>query len=49
MAACFVAGAAGRKKDEGIRAVLGAEDWELQNMCNSQFTIGSWNSGITAM
>jgi aromatic ring-opening dioxygenase catalytic subunit (LigB family) len=49
MAACFVAGAAGRKEDEGTRAVLGAEDWELQNMCNSQFTIGRWNSGITAI
>jgi hypothetical protein len=22
--------------------VLGAETWELQNMCNSQFTIGNW-------
>jgi aromatic ring-opening dioxygenase catalytic subunit (LigB family) len=49
MAACFVAGAAGRKEDEGSKAVLGAEDWELQNMCNSQFTIGSWDNGIAAM
>jgi len=48
MAACFVAGAAGRKEDEGNKAVLGAEDWELQNMCNSQFTLGSWERGITA-
>lgn len=40
--ACFVAGVAGRKEDEGCKAVLGAEDWELQNMCNSQYTIGSW-------
>jgi aromatic ring-opening dioxygenase catalytic subunit (LigB family) len=49
MSACFVAGAAGRKEDEGSKAVLGAEDWELQNMCNSQFTIGSWDNGIAAM
>jgi aromatic ring-opening dioxygenase catalytic subunit (LigB family) len=43
MAACFVAGAAdGLKESEGEECVLGAEDWELVNMCNSQFTIGSW-------
>ncbi|KUJ07453.1 extradiol ring-cleavage dioxygenase class iii protein-like protein subunit B [Mollisia scopiformis] len=42
MAACFVAGAAGRKEDVGCRAEMGAEDWELRNMCNSQFTLGSW-------
>lgn len=46
--ACFVAGAAGRKEDEGVECVMGAEDWELQNMCNSQFTLGSWPKGITA-
>ncbi|KAH6684052.1 extradiol ring-cleavage dioxygenase class iii protein-like protein subunit B [Halenospora varia] len=40
--ACFVAGAAGREQDKGSKVVLGAEDWELRNMCNSQFTIGSW-------
>lgn len=43
MAACFVAGVVdnskGGEKDE---CVLGAEDWELVNMCNSQFTIGKW-------
>jgi hypothetical protein len=22
--------------------VLGAEDWELTNMANSQFTVGEW-------
>ncbi|KAJ5490001.1 Extradiol ring-cleavage dioxygenase class III enzyme subunit B [Penicillium expansum] len=42
MAAMFVAGAAGEFEDEGSIAVLGAETWELTNMCNSQFTIGTW-------
>ncbi|KAE8346122.1 hypothetical protein BDV24DRAFT_177014 [Aspergillus arachidicola] len=42
MAAMFVAGAAGDFEDEGTFAVLGAETWELTNMCNSQFTIGQW-------
>ncbi|KAJ9632337.1 hypothetical protein H2203_000742 [Taxawa tesnikishii (nom. ined.)] len=43
MAACFVAGAAGDWEDEDEDAgVLGAETWELTNMCNSQFTIGRW-------
>jgi aromatic ring-opening dioxygenase catalytic subunit (LigB family) len=45
--ACFVAGAAGRKEDEGAKAVIGAEDWELQNMCNSQFTVGSWPKSVS--
>ena len=48
MAACFVAGAAGGwedKLEESGR--LGAETWELTNMCNSQFTIGSWK-GVNA-
>jgi len=44
MAACFVAGAAGREEDKGEKAELGAEDWELRNMCNSQFTVGSWGT-----
>lgn len=48
MAACFVAGAVGRTTDRGTKAVLGAEDWELQNMCNSQFTFGSWTDGLKA-
>ncbi|KAI1521836.1 aromatic ring-opening dioxygenase family protein, partial [Pyrenophora tritici-repentis] len=42
MAACFVAGAVDVSKREGDECVLGAEDWELVNMCNSQFTIGKW-------
>lgn len=46
--ACFVAGAAGREEDEGAGCVMGAEDWELQNMCNSQFTLGSWPKRIKA-
>lgn len=50
MSACFVAGAAGDwedEKEEGGR--LGAETWELTNMCNSQFTLGSWNAQPTAV
>lgn len=43
MPALFVAGLCGGKGDEGLRGELGAEDWELTNMCNSQFTIGSWD------
>lgn len=43
MPALFVAGLCGGKGDEGMRGELGAEDWELTNMCNSQFTIGSWD------
>jgi aromatic ring-opening dioxygenase catalytic subunit (LigB family) len=44
MAACFVAGAAGDRADEKeLEGRLGAETWELTNMCNSQFTIGSWD------
>lgn len=42
MAMCFAAGAAGAPEDEGVPGVLGAEDWELTNMCNSQYTIGTW-------
>ena len=42
MATMFVAGLCGNKADEGMEGVMGAEDWELTNMCNSQFTIGSW-------
>jgi hypothetical protein len=26
----------------GEGCILGAEDWELVNMCNSQFTVGKW-------
>ncbi|CZR61847.1 probable aromatic ring-opening dioxygenase family protein [Phialocephala subalpina] len=46
MAACFVAGAAGREEDRGKKAEMGAEDWELRNMCNSQFTLGSWGNPV---
>ncbi|PYI26487.1 aromatic ring-opening dioxygenase family protein [Aspergillus indologenus CBS 114.80] len=42
MAAMFVAGAMGDWEDEGSPTVLGAETWELTNMCNSQFTLGAW-------
>ncbi|ORY71830.1 Extradiol ring-cleavage dioxygenase, class III enzyme, subunit B [Pseudomassariella vexata] len=42
MAPMFVAGLCGGKKDEGMVSEMGAEDWELTNMCNSQFTLGSW-------
>ncbi|ORY19319.1 Extradiol ring-cleavage dioxygenase, class III enzyme, subunit B [Clohesyomyces aquaticus] len=43
MAACFVAGLVGEEEDEEEKeARLGAEDWELVNMCNSQFTVGRW-------
>lgn len=44
MAAMFVAGAAGDEEDEGSYGTLGAETWELTNMCNSQFTIGQWQN-----
>jgi hypothetical protein len=43
--ACFVAGAAGHWADEQEKGgVLAAEDWELSQMCNSQFTIGGWEN-----
>lgn len=42
MAAVFVAGAVGDEEDEGVYGELKAETWELTNMCNSQFTFGSW-------
>lgn len=40
--ACFVAGAAGDWEDEGSVNVLAAETWELTNMCNSQYTMGTY-------
>lgn len=46
MSALFVAGLCGSWEDEGIRGELGAEDWELTNMCNSQFTLGEWPKAI---
>jgi aromatic ring-opening dioxygenase catalytic subunit (LigB family) len=42
--ALFVAGAAGDVLDEGVSGKMMAEDWELTNMCNSQFTWGSYVS-----
>lgn len=48
MAAMFIAGAAGDEEDVGSPAVLAAETWELTNMCNSQFTIGTWLKDISA-
>ncbi|EAW20801.1 DODA-type extradiol aromatic ring-opening family dioxygenase [Aspergillus fischeri NRRL 181] len=47
MAAMFVAGAMGDFEDTGSPAVMGAESWELTNMCNSQFTLGSWSKDIS--
>ncbi|KAJ5377416.1 aromatic ring-opening dioxygenase family protein [Penicillium cataractarum] len=46
MAAMFVAGAAGDWEDKNVKAALGAESWELTNMCNSQFTLGSWEAPL---
>jgi len=34
ISALFVAGAVGNEEDEGVRAKLMAEDWELTNMCS---------------
>lgn len=48
MAAMFVAGAAGSEDDLGTHGKLMAETWELTNMCNSQFTIGSWPQQVTS-
>ncbi|KAK8101708.1 aromatic ring-opening dioxygenase family protein [Apiospora kogelbergensis] len=42
MATMFVAGLCGGRGDENMVGEMGAEDWELTNMCNSQFTLGSW-------
>ncbi|KAI0023545.1 Extradiol ring-cleavage dioxygenase, class III enzyme, subunit B [Xylariomycetidae sp. FL0641] len=44
MAAMFVAGLCGGLGDAEMGSEMGAEDWELTNMCNSQFTLGSWAS-----
>ncbi|PVI04310.1 LigB subunit of an aromatic-ring-opening dioxygenase LigAB [Periconia macrospinosa] len=47
MAACFIAGVVdGSEGGEDEQCELGAEDWELVNMCNSQFTIGKWVSAL---
>ncbi|KAL2815814.1 Extradiol ring-cleavage dioxygenase, class III enzyme, subunit B [Aspergillus cavernicola] len=42
MAAMFVAGLVGDWEDTGVKGALGAESWELTNMCNSQFMFGGW-------
>ncbi|ETS85198.1 hypothetical protein PFICI_03223 [Pestalotiopsis fici W106-1] len=42
MSAMFVAGLVGSFEDIGTSVEFGAEDWELTNMCNSQYTLGSW-------
>ncbi len=42
MPAMFAAGAAGDWEDEKYPNVMGAETWELTNMCNSQFTFGRY-------
>jgi hypothetical protein len=39
MAALFMAGLC---TDVDPKGVLAAEDWELTNMANSQFTVGEW-------
>ncbi len=43
MPAMFVAGLCGSLAAIDTPAELGAEDWELRNMCNSQFTLGDWS------
>ncbi|KAJ5354330.1 hypothetical protein N7541_006894 [Penicillium brevicompactum] len=48
MAALFVVGAAGHEEDTNVPAILGAESWELTNMCNSQFTLGLWSKDAAA-
>ncbi|KAH6957386.1 Extradiol ring-cleavage dioxygenase, class III enzyme, subunit B [Fusarium avenaceum] len=42
MATMFAAGAAGEEDDQGPNTFLG-ECWELVNMCNSQYQLGSWD------
>ncbi|KXH55528.1 hypothetical protein CNYM01_09512 [Colletotrichum nymphaeae SA-01] len=42
MATMFIGGLCGDRGDVAMKAEMGAEDWELTNMCNSQFIIGSW-------
>lgn len=46
MPALFCAGAAGDWEDAGTANILGAETWELTNMCNSQYTMGSFSSAV---
>lgn len=49
MPALFCAGAAGGWHDVGQSNVLAAETWELTNMCNSQFSFGSYAEGEKAI
>jgi len=42
MPVLFCAGAAGDWEDAGTQNVLATETWELTNMCNSQFTLGTY-------
>ncbi|KAF5494428.1 Extradiol ring-cleavage dioxygenase [Colletotrichum siamense] len=42
MATLFAAGAAGDEKDVGPHMFMG-ECWELVNMCNTQYQLGSWD------
>ncbi|KAL6247542.1 hypothetical protein RBB50_005888 [Rhinocladiella similis] len=42
VAACFCAGLVGHEEDVGAPVEFGAETWELGNMCNDQYTFGSW-------
>ncbi|KAJ5363758.1 LigB subunit of an aromatic-ring-opening dioxygenase LigAB [Penicillium cataractarum] len=46
--AMFVAGVVSDLEDIGSEALMPAEDWELTNMCNSQFTLGVWGKAIAA-
>ncbi|KAH6618434.1 aromatic ring-opening dioxygenase family protein [Boeremia exigua] len=43
MASLFAVGAAGGKEDEGPNTMI-AECWELVNMCNTQYQLGSWDA-----
>lgn len=43
IALCFVAGLVSHEDDIGTPVKLAATDWELVNMCNDQYTWGSWD------
>ncbi|KAJ5876262.1 catalytic LigB subunit of aromatic ring-opening dioxygenase [Penicillium soppii] len=40
VSAMFVGGLVGDAEDQDTPVEFGAEDWELTNMCNTQFTFG---------
>ena len=42
VAVCFCAGLVGHEEDIGTPIEFGAQNWELGNMCNDQYTWGSW-------